>query len=1073
MAVRVPWDDCEAAYLLSELIRVLNNEIPRSEAVKLVSDNLRKRALRRGVDIDDVFRNTNGITLQMSVMEYIYTEGSHGLKKPTMPKLFQQVVELYKSDKHSFEKLSKEAIEVPSNKSIEEQFYTWLSTQVSPTMLSDLYTAFRDINDFCLERKILKKPLFETIDLSILNNVRNTVDSNKVFRFSYKRQLSKMSAGMRQYISFVKSHPDLSERSMLVESETTETTGEVRANEIFITNDKLIQLLDSHGLEYVDLRSKGGCLWVIARITASSFFEECQKYGVIFHFKENGGNATSGKPAWWTKDTYKEPIDAVAEPVSVINSPNRFADERVYTIDFESRDKLPFTKPISVTYFGETISVENWTQAYVQAIKFLLEDYPDTFSGLLNKSIHGHGRIDLTDGNGLKHMYAAKMIGENLYLETNHSATDIVSRIRKILDICNVDYENLEIRYTKKEAKTLAPEEQRKSQSESIAIKNSDESEERVKFIEWMKNSGVATATILSYLSAVNQCAKALKEYAITEEELLTITDTNTLVQYRDELLTKTEFKKINEQQHNRFRSAFNKLIDYRSAGKPIKLAVAPPIPKPVKKEIAKIAIPDFSSSGTAASDPELEHFDAILREYFSEGLLPNALRLDKFRMLYEDEYGTEPSQDDDLLISKLKKAGSFIDGRIYPKQDTQQSNLLADMLTEIINTLNNGARCVYLSCVMERWQQDLTTHLSVYNGDTLRALLVAQKVPGLIITDNVLKATTQKVYPEENIISVMKESHYGMTYQQIQEKIWYIPLDEIKHTLVTTPEIVNVDAETYFYAPNFPASPVELQHLKMCMKSELEAKGYLVAQDIANIIHDKCHTIAINTVDYKDWAYRNILKYIFRDNFEFSGAVVSEKGKAIELWQVFRNYCRAHERISLDDLNTLKDELGVTIYWDTVQTEMVRINVNELVRRDLVHFDIDATDKVLDELCPGDYVALKDINLFLHFPAVEYPWNEFVLESYLQASKAFKLYHVSYANHGAFGVMVRTSSRFEDYRAVVVDMLAHNNEWKNAKQALELIVDKGYQARKRWTNFEQVTQEASLIREKLEAERM
>lgn len=153
MAVRIPWDDCEAAYLLSELIRVLNNEMPRNEAVKLVSDNLRKRAVRRGLEIDDVFRNTNGITLQMSVMEYIYTEGRHGLKKSTMPKLFQQVVELYRSDKHSFEKLSKEAVEMPSNKSIEEQFYTWLSTQVSPNMLSDLYTAFRDISSFLVSRR--------------------------------------------------------------------------------------------------------------------------------------------------------------------------------------------------------------------------------------------------------------------------------------------------------------------------------------------------------------------------------------------------------------------------------------------------------------------------------------------------------------------------------------------------------------------------------------------------------------------------------------------------------------------------------------------------------------------------------------------------------------------------------------------------------------------------------------------------------------------------------------------------------------------------------------------------------
>ena len=52
MAIRIPWDDCEAAYLLFELIRVLNNEIPRNKAIQLVSDTLRRRALQRGLEID-------------------------------------------------------------------------------------------------------------------------------------------------------------------------------------------------------------------------------------------------------------------------------------------------------------------------------------------------------------------------------------------------------------------------------------------------------------------------------------------------------------------------------------------------------------------------------------------------------------------------------------------------------------------------------------------------------------------------------------------------------------------------------------------------------------------------------------------------------------------------------------------------------------------------------------------------------------------------------------------------------------------------------------------------------------
>lgn len=989
MAVKALWSREEAIILLDALIQTLDGKIDRNTAVSAVSEELRKRAKDNGQDIDDVFRNTNGISLQMRSMEYLFTDGLHGLNKPV--RVFQEVVDLYKHDRPQYNELLKRVKGMSTRKNVEEQFAQWFSTKVSPRQLSELYMTFPDVESFCLDRKILKKRLFETTDRATVKVVVDTVNSSKVFRFKYKKNISKICSAMKYYYDFIKE---------LTASEQSSISNSSREDSTNVT----IPTIDGR------------------------------------HDSEE----------------------------------NNVAEQKTdLVVDFASAEKLSFTKPSSVTYFDDSVAAGNWTQAYIQSVAFLLEDYPETFKGLINHNITGQGRSDFADENGAKQMTAAKKVADNFFIETNLSATDIVAKIRHILDLCNVDYENLVIRYTRKDADSKVSDEHRTVQNDPKPTMDTDGSEERVKFIEWMKNAGIATATILSYLSAINQCAKALKDYGITEDELLTIKDTDALVRYRDELLTKTEFKKINEQQHNRFRSAFNKLIDYRSAGKPIKLAVTPQAPKSIKKEIPKIAIPDFSASGSTAADPEYERFDAILRENFSEGLLPNALRLDKFRMLYEDEYGTEPTQDDELLVLKLKKAGSFIDGRIYPKQDTQQNNLLAEMLTEIINTLNDGARCVYLSCVMERWQQELANQLSVYNEDTLRSLLISQKVPGLFITDNVLKATAQKVYPEENIISVMKESHYGMTYQQIQEKLWFIPLDEIKHTLVTTPQIVNVESETYFYAPNFPASPAELQHLKMCMKSELAVKGYLVAQDIANIIHDQCHTIAINTADYKNWAYRNILKYIFRDDFQFSSAVISEKGKAIELWQVFRNYCRDHERITLDDLNTLKNELGVPIYWDTVLTEMVRVNADELVRRDLIHFDIDATDKVLDEMCLGDYMALKDISLFLHFPPIEYPWNEFVLESYLQVSKVFKLYHVSYANHGAFGVMVRSSSRFEDYRAVVVDMLAHSKEWNTPKQALELIVDKGYQARKRWTNFEQVTQEASLIREKLEAERM
>ena len=59
-----------------------------------------------------------------------------------------------------------------------------------------------------------------------------------------------------------------------------------------------------------------------------------------------------------------------------------------------------------------------------------------------------------------------------------------------------------------------------------------------------------------------------------------------------------------------------------------------------------------------------------------------------------------------------------------------------------------------------------------------------------------------------------MKKSNLLVTYSEIENGLWYIPLDKIKHTLVTTPGIVNVSSEAYLYAPNLPVSENEIQQI-------------------------------------------------------------------------------------------------------------------------------------------------------------------------------------------------------------------------------------------------------------------
>ena len=102
MGIRVPWNEQEALIIVDAFYQVKNGLITRKGAVKNVSDELRQLAMLKGVAIDDVFRNENGISMQMATLEYIYSKSKNGLKSGS--KLFREVMQLYVDDPILFKK---------------------------------------------------------------------------------------------------------------------------------------------------------------------------------------------------------------------------------------------------------------------------------------------------------------------------------------------------------------------------------------------------------------------------------------------------------------------------------------------------------------------------------------------------------------------------------------------------------------------------------------------------------------------------------------------------------------------------------------------------------------------------------------------------------------------------------------------------------------------------------------------------------------------------------------------------------------------------------------------------------
>lgn len=65
-------------------------------------------------------------------------------------------------------------------------------------------------------------------------------------------------------------------------------------------HDWLISLLDSHRIDYIDKRAKGGALWIPFYEGHKTIIDQIAQMGVRISFNEGGGRTTDYKSAWWT-----------------------------------------------------------------------------------------------------------------------------------------------------------------------------------------------------------------------------------------------------------------------------------------------------------------------------------------------------------------------------------------------------------------------------------------------------------------------------------------------------------------------------------------------------------------------------------------------------------------------------------------------------------------------------------------------------------------------------------------------------------------------------------------------------
>ncbi|MGN0182106.1 MAG: hypothetical protein ACI4DP_06810 [Candidatus Ornithomonoglobus sp.] len=167
-------------------------------------------------------------------------------------------------------------------------------------------------------------------------------------------------------------------------------------------------------------------------------------------------------------------------------------------VDFGREESMAFTKPRSIMFWGKELPTPStWKDVYASIVSVLYERYPDVFSSI--NSFPGSTRLEFDKADDASHMTSPREISEDLCVETNFSATDFIKRIKALLNVCGVAYDELKIVYERRTGTTF--------KNSSVSAPTSSACE--AKFLAYLQNTAkLAVRTCSAYVSSIRSAER-------------------------------------------------------------------------------------------------------------------------------------------------------------------------------------------------------------------------------------------------------------------------------------------------------------------------------------------------------------------------------------------------------------------------------------------------------------------------------------------------------------------------------------------------------------------------------------
>lgn len=458
-----------------------------------------------------------------------------------------------------------------------------------------------------------------------------------------------------------------------------------------------------------------------------------------------------------------------------------------------------------------------------------------------------------------------------------------------------------------------------------------------------------------------------------------------------------------------------------------------------------------------------LEKIKFILLTYFSRGYrCGDSIAADMFRSYYEQKYSDKLELDDKNLDKYIKDIGVEYNGSIYCSEIIMDSCMEQKVMNAIDKKLSQGIPMIHFESLFQEFADDFLDY-NVYDADMLKAYLVFINKGNYHIEGNYIKAEKgAKIDPCIEVENLLIQTGRPMEITEVISKLSYIPESKLRSVFYSDRKIRSGGRGIIFHVDIFSISATEVKDIAIMLENLIKDKGFATSAEMIEQIRKNHPNIIENNVYFREIGIRNAVYYNLCDRFTFNNQIITDLGVELTVKELFQNYAKKRKHFTKDELHAFARSIDSQIYYDVVNDVATRVsNTNYVLNEDVI-FDVAATDKMLGIYCEGDYIPIIAVDSFILFPAANYPWNSYLLESYVaKFSEQYKLMHVNYTDENTAGVIVRKTSRYDNFAAIVLDALARSDCELDKDSALEYLVEQGYITSRRWDHMEMLLLEA------------